>query len=138
MREVEVSRFLRATVPQIERVLSPASLVEYEGSFTPRETIELDDGTRVIAGASGLEMGLFFEELEDGYRYEQEGGAGPFEAMETTITYAPENEGLRVHMRSAVTLDLFPRRLTDRVAAWKRETELERALDAIEEKVEVS
>lgn len=132
MQEVEVSRFLRATVPQVERALSPARIVEYEGSFTPREAVELDDGVRVIAGASGLEMGLRFEEREDGYRYEQEGGAGPFEAMETTISYAPENEGVRVRMRSTVTLDLFPRRLTDRVAAWKREAELERALDALE------
>lgn len=133
MREVSVSRFVRATTRQVERVLSPAALVEYEGSFEPLETVELEDGTRVIAGASGLEMGLFFEELEEGYRYEQEGDAGPFERMETTITYAPENEGTRIRMDSSVTLGLFPRSLTDRVAAWKRETELERALDAIEE-----
>lgn len=133
MREVSVSRFVRATTRQVERVLSPAALVEYEGSFEPLETVELEEGTRVVAGASGLEMGLLFEEVENGYRYEQEGDAGPFEHMETTISYAPENEGTRIRMDSSVTLGLFPRRLTDRVAAWKRETELERALDAIEE-----
>ncbi|MDL5362998.1 SRPBCC family protein [Halalkalicoccus sp. NIPERK01] len=132
MREVSVSRFVRATTRGVERVLSPAALVEYEGSFEPHETVELEDRTRVIAGASGLEMGLLFEDLENGYRYEQEGEAGPFERMETTITYEPENEGTRIRMRSSVTLDLFPRPLTDRVAAWKREAELERALDAIE------
>ncbi|ADJ13462.1 SRPBCC family protein [Halalkalicoccus jeotgali] len=132
MREVSVSRFVRATPRQVGRVLSPAALVEYEGSFEPRETVELADGTRVVAGASGLEMGLFFEEFENGYRYEQEGDAGPFERMETTITYAPENEGTRIGMDSAVTLGLFPRALTDRVAVWKREAELERALGAIE------
>ncbi len=132
MREVSVSRFVRATTRQVEQLLSPATLVEFEGSFEPRETVEPDDGTRVVAGASGLEMGLFFEELEDGYRYEQEGEAGPFEAMETTITYEPENEGVRLRMDSSVTLGLVPRPLTDRVAAWKREAELERALDAIE------
>ncbi|MCH7662111.1 MAG: SRPBCC family protein [Euryarchaeota archaeon] len=132
MREVSVSRFVRATVKQVERVLSPARIVEYEGSFSPREEIELDEGTRVIAGASGLEMGLFFETLENGYRYEQEGEAGPFEYMETTISYEPENEGVRISMDSTVSLGLFPRPLTDRVAAWKREAELERALDAIE------
>lgn len=133
MREVRVSRFVRATVPQVARVLSPAAIVEYEGSFEARETTELDGGTRVIAGASGLEMGLFFETVENGYRYEQEGQAGPFEKMETTITYEPENEGVRIRMDSAVTLGLFPGALTDRVAAWKREAELERSLDAIEE-----
>jgi hypothetical protein len=133
MREASATRFVRATTRGVDRVLSPAALVEYEGSFEPRETVELEDGTRVIAGASGLEMGLLFEELENGYRYEQEGEAGPFERMETTITYEPENEGTRVRMVSAVTLGLFPRRLTDQVAAWKREAELERALDAIED-----
>ncbi|MCL7416981.1 MAG: SRPBCC family protein, partial [Halalkalicoccus sp.] len=100
MREASATRFVRATTNGVERVLSPAAIVEYEGSFEPRETVELEDGTRVIAGASGLEMGLFFEELENGYRYEQEGEAGPFERMETTITYEPENEGCRVRMRS--------------------------------------
>lgn len=133
MREASASRFVRATTGGVERVLSPAALVEYEGSFEPRETVEIEGGTRVIAGAGGLEMGLFFEELEDGYRYEQEGEAGPFEHMETTITYGAENEGTRIRMVSSVTLGLFPRRLTDRVAAWKREAELERALDAIED-----
>lgn len=132
MREVSVSRFVRATTRQVERHLSPAALVEYEGSFEPRETVELEGRTRVVAGASGLEMGLLFEEIGNGYRYEQEGEAGPFERMETTITYEPENEGTRIRMRSSVTLDLFPRPLTDCVAAWKREAELERALDAIE------
>jgi hypothetical protein len=133
MREVSVSRFVRATAAQVERVLSPTALLEYEGSFSARKEIELDDGVRVIAGASGLEMGLFFEKRENGYFYEQEGDAGPFERMETTIGYAPENEGVRIRMDSKVTLGLFPRPLTDRVAAWKREAELERALDAIEE-----
>ncbi|WP_122091078.1 SRPBCC family protein [Halalkalicoccus subterraneus] len=133
MREASVSRFVQATTRQVDRLLSPASIVEYEGSFEPRETIELEEGTRVIAGASGLEMGLFFEERENGYRYEQEGEAGPFEQMETTLTYGAENEGTRIEMVSTVSLDLFPRRLTDRVAVWKREAELERALDAIEE-----
>lgn len=133
MREVSVSRFVRATTAQVERVLSPAALVEYEGSFSAKEAIELDDGVRVVAAASGLEMGLFFEKRENGYFYEQEGDAGPFDHMETTVSYEPENEGVRIKMSSRVTLGLFPRPLTDRVAAWKREAELERALDAIEE-----
>ncbi len=135
MRETEVSRFIPTTPARLDGALSPAKLVEYEGSFEPRKVVDLDSGTRVIAGRRGLEMGLFFETLPDGYRYEQEGSAGPFDEMETTITYEPENEGTRVWMRSAVALDLFPRRLTGRVAVWKRESELERALDAIEDEL---
>ncbi|MEM4780137.1 MAG: SRPBCC family protein [Halalkalicoccus sp.] len=132
MRDASATRFVRATTKQLDRLLSPTTIVEYEGSFEPREATQIEGGTRVIAGAGGLEMGLFFEEIENGYRYEQEGEAGPFEAMETTITYRPENEGVRIEMRSSVTLGLVPRPITDRVAAWKREAELERALDAIE------
>lgn len=136
MREVEVSRFIRATEPELERRLSPASIVEYEGSFAVRDVTELEEGTRVIAGARGLEIGLFFEEREDGYVYRQEGQAGPFDEMETTLTYDREDEGVRVRMRSAVSLGLFPRRLTDRVAAWKRKGELERALDRLADDLE--
>lgn len=132
MRDVEVSRFLRATIPQVERVLDPERIVSHEDTFSVLEVVAVDDGTRVIAGAKGLEMSLFFEEREDGYRYYQEGETGPFEAMETTIRYRAENEGVRITMHSAVSLGLFPRALTDRIAAWKREAELERCLDGLE------
>ncbi len=133
MREVEASRFLRTTIPGVERVLDPERIVECEDTFSVLETAAVDGGTRVIAGAKGLEMSLFFEEREDGYRYYQEGETGPFEAMETTIRYRAENEGVRVSMHSSVSLGLFPRPLTDRIAAWKREAELERCLDGLEE-----
>lgn len=130
-----MSRFVRATPPAVERALTPAAMVEYEGSFAVRDVHEVDSGTIVTAGARGLELALRFEPREAGLYYVQAGGAGPFERMETRVTVTPENEGSRVRARSSVSLGL-PVPLLDRVAAWKRRGELRRALDALAAAVE--
>ena len=132
MREVELSRFVRATPQEVRRALTPAAMVEYEGSFAVREVREGDDATHVVAGARGLEFVLRFETFEDGVRYEQAGEAGPFDAMSTIVRVAAENEGSRVTATSSVSLGL-PVPLADRVAAWKRKGELERALANLDE-----
>lgn len=151
MREVEVSRFVRATSAEIRRALSPASIVDYEGSFEVRDVRE--EGETTVAGARGLEFALRFDgsearntpngertgsagESDDALRYEQADTAGPFEAMETRLSVSPENEGSRVTMRSSVSLGLPLPALTDRLAAWKRRDELRRALDALATDVE--
>jgi carbon monoxide dehydrogenase subunit G len=131
MREVEVSRFVRATPTAVERVLTPATVVESEGSFTVRDVTEAEDGTLVTAGARGLELTLRFEERPDGLHYTQAGSAGPFDAMTTDLTVEAENEGSRVTARSAVSLGLPAPALTDRLATWKRRGELNRLLDAL-------
>ena len=131
MREVEVSRFVTATPAELERLLTPTRLVEYEGSFTAETVEETDDGWVVTATGPGLRFRLRFEPLADGMYYTQDGDAGPFESMETWITVARENEGSRVTIRSSVALSV-PLPLVDRIAAWKRGGELRRALDALE------
>jgi hypothetical protein len=128
MPEVRVDRFVGATPAEIERALTPADLVEYEGSFQVLEVDEHDAETMVTAGASGVGVTLRFESREDGLRYEQVDDAGPFDAMWTTIAWEPENEGSRVVAESGVSLGLPLSVLTDRVAAWKRRGELKRAL----------
>ncbi|MFB6256471.1 MAG: SRPBCC family protein [Haloplanus sp.] len=135
MREVEVSRFVRATPTAVERVLTPATVVESEGSFTVRDVREVEDGTLVTAGARGLELTLRFEERSDGIHYAQAGSAGPFDAMTTDLTVRAESEGSRVTAQSAVSLGLPVPALTDRIATWKRREELERLLDALSEAV---
>lgn len=135
MREVEVSRFVRATPTTLARVLTPAQVVDAEGSFEVMAVSDGEDGTLVTAGAKGLELTLRFEERENGVYYTQEGGEGPFEEMETHIRVAAENEGSRVTARSAVGLGLpFPA-VTDRVAAWKRRGELDRLLRTLADEV---
>jgi carbon monoxide dehydrogenase subunit G len=131
MREVEVSRFVPAPPRTVARALTPATVVESEGSFTVRDVRERGDRTLVTAGARGLELVFRFEPREDGLHYTQAGDAGPFEAMTTELTVEAENEGSRVTARSAVSLGLPVPALSDRLAAWKRRGELERLLDGV-------
>ncbi len=133
MREAAVERVLSASPPVVRRRLDPATLVEYEGSFDVVGVAEDGGDTVVHAAAAGLELSLRFRPSEDGYYYTQEGDAGPFDAMETWVTVAPGDggRGTRVCLRSRVSLGLPLSGLTDRVAAWKRRGELERALDRI-------
>jgi ligand-binding SRPBCC domain-containing protein len=136
MREVEVSRFVRATPTELRRHLSPATVVGSEETFTVREVHDLDDAILVTAVGGGLQLALRFESREDGLYYAQEGQEGPFESMETWLTLAPENEGTRLTARSRVSLGLPLAPLTDRIAAWKRRGELKRALENVASDVE--
>jgi hypothetical protein len=128
MREVTVDRFVAATPVAVERALSPADMVEYEGSFRVLDVEEADEETVVTAGASGVGVTLRFEDRDGGLRYAQVGDAGPFEAMWTEVAWEPKNEGSRIRATSGVDLGLPLALVTDRVAAWKRRGELKRAL----------
>ncbi|WP_255193484.1 SRPBCC family protein [Natronobeatus ordinarius] len=138
MRTVDVSRAVRAQPAAVDRLLTPETIVEYEGSFTVRGIDETDDGWIVTAGSRGLQLSLRFEALEDepGFYYELEGEDGPLEVMETTLSIAPENEGTRVSATSTVHMGVRPVGLADRIAAWKRKGELKRALAELAADVE--
>lgn len=130
MRTVESSRFIRASPPTIERLLTPETLLDYEGTFTVKDLTETDSGVVVTAGTTGMETEFVFRETEDGMAYRQRGSAGPFRAMETRVEMSPENDGTEVLMESSVSLNL-PLPFADRVAAWKRRGELRRALERL-------
>jgi len=130
MREVERTRFVRMRPRELDALLDPARIVEYEGSFSVDSVTETDAGTHLTVSGPGLAFELRFEPIEEGFYYAQAGEAGPFESMETWLTVAPEDEGSRVSMRSVVSLGV-PLPFTDRIAAWKRAGELERALDRL-------
>ncbi|MXR50693.1 SRPBCC family protein [Halovenus sp. WSH3] len=137
MRTVELTRQIDASPPVVDRALDPASIVEYEGSFEVFEVERREDDWLVVAGGSGLRLTLRFEERENGFFYEQEAAEGqPLDAMETTITYRQEGNGTRVTAVSEVSMGVRPTAITDRLAAWKRNGELERALDALAAEVE--
>lgn len=137
MRTVEVSRFVGATLPEVRRLLSPGTIIEYEGTFVVREVTETDEGWVVTTQAAGrlFEMRFVFEEREDGFLYRQESDDGPFTQMETELTLSRRDEGVDVTMRSSVGLRL-PLPFADRVAAWKRKGELKRALKRLAADVE--
>ena len=128
MREVEVTRFIQAPPAAVDRYLSPAGLLDAEGSFDVREVVDTDAGTEVTVGAYGLELVFRFTDRADGIAYEQV--SGPLETLGTTVTYAPENEGTRLTARSRVAVG--GPAVLDRLAAWKRRGELRRALAAID------
>lgn len=136
MRETEASQFVAAKPPVVEDALSPADVVEYEGSFRVLDVETEGDETLVTAGARGLRMTLRFEPREEGLYYEQEGEAGPFDEMWTSIEWGPEDDGTRVRATSGVSLGLPLSSLTDRVGAWKRRGELRRALRRLAEDLE--
>ncbi|MEF8843084.1 MAG: SRPBCC family protein [Haloarculaceae archaeon] len=127
MREVEVFRFVQAPPAAVDPLLSPIGLMDAEGSFEVRDVTDTDEGTEVTVGAYGLELTFRFTEREDGLDYEQV--SGPLRTLETTVTYAPENEGTRLTARSRVAVG--GPRVLDRLAAWKRRGELRRALRAV-------
>lgn len=131
MREVEVARFVDAPPAVVERALSPVALLEAEGSFDVRDVEETDDGTRVRVGGYGLELVFEFVEPESENAIEYVLVAGPLERLETTVAWAPENQGTRLTARSAVAVG--GPAVLDRLAAWKRRGELRRALAAVAE-----
>lgn len=128
MREVERTAFVPAQPAELDRALSPATILEHEGTFTVATTEQTDEGTRVRASGGGVEAVFLFEPRPDGYDYRQVGDTGPFESMETTITYSARDHGSDVTARSTVSLGLP---LTGRIAAWKRGGELDRLLDGL-------
>jgi hypothetical protein len=134
MAEVRVSRFVSATPSELRRVLTPAAIIEHEGSFTVREVRETAEGWTVLAKGGGMTVEIAFESRTNGFRYEQR--RGPLAQLETTLTHDAENEGSRVTMVSVVQTGTPPRVITDRVAAWKRRGELQRALSGIAADVE--
>ena len=131
MREVSVSRFVPSTPNELDRLLGPRQLIEYEGSFSVDAVEQGESEQFVTASGPGLTVQYRFEDRSEGWYYEQAGEAGPFEAMETRLTIDRENEGSRVTMHSTVSLSL-PLPFVDRIAAWKRRGELKRALEALE------
>jgi hypothetical protein len=125
MREVSVSRFVQTQPPVLEEALSPAAILEAEGSFSVRD-IE-SDGDRVTVGGYGLELVFEFSDRQNGIEYDQL--EGPLETLRTTLTYEREDEGTRLTARSDVAVG--GPGLLDRLAAWKRRGELRRALDTL-------
>lgn len=134
MREVEASEFVLARPPAVRRALSPESIVAAEGTFEVAEVEEIDGDVAVVATAPGVSVLLRFREHETGLAYAAEGAVGPFEHLETEITVTPERNGSRLTMRSTVSLAL-PLPFADRIAAWKRRGELERAIEELAESV---
>jgi hypothetical protein len=130
MREVTVSRRIDATAVELSSRFDPPAIVEAEGSFTVDHIHDEDDATIVVASGPGMRLPLRFEYREDALYYTQEGEQGPFDHMETWLEFDEREDGTEVAFRSSVSL-AAPLPFGDRIAAWKRKGELERALEAM-------
>lgn len=130
MREVVVDQFVQARPEEVGQLLDPAAIVSAEGSFSVTGVEETDSETIVGVSGPGIEFPLRFERNPDGYYYTADADVGPFDHMETWLTVDRENEGTILTLRSKVSLNL-PVPFSDRLAGWKREAELERALESL-------
>ncbi len=130
MRTVEASRRIDALAGTVLERLSPAAIIEHEGTFAVEAVEETEDGWTVFASAPGMAVSFAFEAREDGYGYRAVDEVGPFETLETELSVRPSGTGAEVTMRSSVSLRL-PLPFADRVAAWKRRGELRRALASL-------
>lgn len=131
MPTVERSRVVDAPPGRVRHHLGPATLLENEGTFRVQDVTGEQGEWTVTASAGGAVTATFeVRKTESGYTYEQVGSEGPFESMRTEVVLEATDDGerTRVAMRSTVSLGLPLASLTDRIAAWKRRSELERAL----------
>lgn len=133
MKEVEVTAVLDAPRGEVERKLSPESIVEYAGTYTVESSEKSDDGTILTVAGEDIEMVLEFTGLEDGYVYSQRGDEGPFEEMHTRIVVRENgNDGeTRVTVTSEFTFGGTLSFLTDWLGTSIRRDELERLLTGL-------
>lgn len=130
MREVEVTATLDVPRANVERALTPESIVEYAGTYEI-ESVEEREGTTIVE-ATGEEIGitLEFTEHEDGYGYVQMGEEGPFDEMRTRIVVEGGDE-TRVSVRSEFTFGGWTAFLTDWLGSDIRRDELQRLVASL-------
>lgn len=128
MREVEVTATLDAPRADVERALTPESIVEYAGTYGVESVEERAGKTVVEARGKDIEITLEFTERKDGYSYVQRGEEGPFEEMRTRITVGGDEEA-RVTLRSEFTFGGWTAFLTDWLGTDVRRDELRRLVE---------
>lgn len=127
MKEIEVSAVLDAPRAEVERKLSPRSIVDYAGTYTVQSAEESDGTTILNVAGENVEAVLEFTEFDAGYVYSQRRENGPFEEMHTSIT-VDENGGTRVTVHSEFTFGGLFSVLTDWLGTRIRRDEMERLL----------
>lgn len=140
MKEVETTAELDAPRELVEELLTPPEIIEYEGTYEVDGVGQAGDGrTEVHASAENIDTAFAFEELPNGYAFEQTGGE-PFEEQYTTITVYGEDGSVEVAARSEFTFGGWSSIVLDWFAAGTRQSELQRLLlglaKAIDEEIE--
>jgi hypothetical protein len=128
MKEVETTVELDAPRKLVDELLTPANIIEYEGTYDVDDVGETNDGrTEVYASADNLETAFAFEALENGCAYEQT-GSGPFEEQYTSFTIYGDDGEVTVVARSEFTFGGYFSMILDWFGAGSRQSELQRGL----------
>lgn len=140
MKEVETTAELDAPRELVEDLLTPSDIIEYEGTYEVAGVGEAEDGRREVhASTDNIDTAFAFEELPNGYAFEQT-GEEPFEKLYTTITVFGEDGSVEVIAKSEFTFGGWASVVLDWFAAGSRQSELQRMLlglaRAIDEEVE--
>ncbi|MFC7216061.1 hypothetical protein ACFQO4_18495 [Saliphagus sp. GCM10025334] len=104
--------------------LTPEAIIDYMDSYSVG-SFDKTDQVFTVANEK-IEMVLEFERIEDGYRYEQRKGQGPFEEMLTEITVDTDEE--MIVTRSRFTFGGIFSFIIDWLAMGQRQHELEKML----------
>jgi hypothetical protein len=131
MAEVRATRFVDERPAVVERAIDPATVLEAEGTFEVVDVEETEDGWTVVGSGRGMSVPFEFARVEGGLRYEALGRHGPFREFESTVTVAPQDHGTDLSAWSRVEINLPLQAVTDRIAGWKRRSELGRLLAAL-------
>lgn len=135
MKEIQKVATVPATPDEVKKELSPASIIEYTGTYTIEYWEKRDERLLLGVTTENIEMVLEFTELENGYRYRQNGEKGPFEKMSTSIT-VDGDEIARVTIESKYTFGGVFSPVKDWLVAGLQSDELERILINISTNVE--
>lgn len=128
MKEVETTVELDAPRELVEELLTPADIIEYEGTYEVDGVGEASDGRpEVHASADNIDTAFAFEELPNGIAYEQTGGE-PFEEQYTSLTVYGEDGEVTVVARSEFTFGGRFSLVLDWFGAGTRQSELQRTL----------
>lgn len=136
MKEIEVSDTFAVSADVIEELITPESIIEYEGTFQIKEFEDRDGEWLMTVTNEAVEEDIDtvfrFIETDAGYRYEQV-GQGLFASLETEIEIdadpeADEDAETAVTHRSRFTFGGAFAFLKNWLAADLRQEEAERFL----------
>ncbi|MFW5918099.1 MAG: hypothetical protein ACOCR0_01320 [Haloferacaceae archaeon] len=128
MKEIESTAELDAPRELVEELLSPPDIIEYEGTYEVDHVGEDSRGRpEVRATADNIETAFAFEELPNGYAFEQTGDE-PFDEKYTSITVYGEDGEVEVVARSEFTFGGWSSFVLDWFAVSTRRSELQRTL----------
>ena len=125
MKEVEVSTTTDASKHEVLEELSPENIIEFAETFDVDSVEDIGSAIHVTVVGGEIVMTLEFEEIDNGYHYQQVNSDGPFKKMRSEII-VEEDDTTEITAKSEFTFGGPIAFITDRWGVDLREEELER------------